>query len=160
MSLIVLRRSSYTSRRKVSTFLGVEIVEFRPDLSSPSSDFLPLLKLVCHSKHLARLMASFPEVSLQKSPLQVCRVFLRILCLLSAPVSRPCSNRKREDTRDDKHAYCATPIVHTATPLGMLSGYVPCSQAQRTHSSTAIGWRSMDLASKRFDTPLFIYIYI
>jgi hypothetical protein len=50
-------------------------------------------------------------------------------------------------TRGDKHSCCATPNVHTATPLGMLSGDVPCSQAQRTHSCTAIGWRSMELVS-------------
>jgi len=60
MSLMVLRRSSCTSRRIVSTFLGAEFVEVRPDLSSSSSDVLPLLKRACHSKHLARLMASFP----------------------------------------------------------------------------------------------------
>jgi len=41
------------------TFLGVVLVEVRPDLSSCSSDVLPLLKRACHSKHLARLMASF-----------------------------------------------------------------------------------------------------
>jgi hypothetical protein len=29
-----------------------------------------------------------------------------------------------------------------------------CSQAQRTRSRTAIGWRSMELVSKLFDTPL------
>jgi len=61
MSLMVLRRSSCTSRRTVSTFLGVELVEGCPKLSSSSSDVLPLLKRACHSKHLARLMASFPH---------------------------------------------------------------------------------------------------
>jgi len=40
---LVLRRSSCTSRRIVSTFCGVELVEGRPDLSSSSSDVLPLL---------------------------------------------------------------------------------------------------------------------
>ena len=60
MSLMVLWWSSCTSRRIVSTFLGVEPVEGHPDLSSSSSDVLPLLKCACHSKHLARLMASFP----------------------------------------------------------------------------------------------------
>jgi len=59
MSLMVLRRSSCTSRQIVFTFLGVELVEGRPDLSSSSSDVLPLLNHTCHSKHLARLMASF-----------------------------------------------------------------------------------------------------
>jgi hypothetical protein len=59
MSLTVLRRSSCISRRIVSTFLGLELVEVRPDLSSSSSDVLPLLKRACHSKHLARLVASF-----------------------------------------------------------------------------------------------------
>jgi hypothetical protein len=39
--------------------LGDELVESRADLSS-SSDVLPLLKHVCHSKHLTRLVASFP----------------------------------------------------------------------------------------------------
>jgi len=59
MSLMVLRRFSCTSRRIVSTCLGVELVEVRPDLSSSSSNVLPLLKRTYHSKHLARLMASF-----------------------------------------------------------------------------------------------------
>ena len=58
MSLMVVRRSSCTSRRIVSTFLGVELVEGRPYLSSSWSDVLPLLKRACHSKHLARLMTS------------------------------------------------------------------------------------------------------
>jgi hypothetical protein len=60
MSLMVLRWSSCTSRWIVPTFLGAELVEGHPDLLSSSSDVLPLLKCVCHSKHLARLMASFP----------------------------------------------------------------------------------------------------
>jgi len=60
MSLMVLRRSSCTSRRIVPTFLGFELVEVRRDLSSSSSDVLPFLKRACHSKHRARLMASFP----------------------------------------------------------------------------------------------------
>jgi hypothetical protein len=59
MSLMVLRQSSCTSRQIVSTFLGVELVEVRPYLSSSSSDVLLLLKRACHSKHLAWLMASF-----------------------------------------------------------------------------------------------------
>jgi len=60
MSLMVLRRSSCTSRRIVYTILGFELMEVRPDLSSSSSDVLPFLKRACHSKHLARLLASFP----------------------------------------------------------------------------------------------------
>ena len=99
-------------------------------------------------------------VSFQKSPLQICRVSRRIWCLLSGPVSRPCWNRKCEGTHGDKHSCCATPIIHTATPLGILSGDVPCSQAQRTHSRTAIGWRSMELVSKLFDTPTYVYYCI
>jgi hypothetical protein len=59
MSLMVLRRSLYTSCRIVSTFLGVELVKVCPDLSLSLSDVLPLLKSVCHLKHLAWLMASF-----------------------------------------------------------------------------------------------------
>ena len=61
MSLMVLQRSSCTSHRTVSTFLGVELVEGCSDFSSSSIDVLPLLKRVCHSKHLAWLMASFPH---------------------------------------------------------------------------------------------------
>ena len=57
MSIMVLRRSSCTGRRNVSTFLGDELVEGRPEFLS-SSDVLPLLKRACHSKHRARLMAS------------------------------------------------------------------------------------------------------
>ena len=60
MSLMVLRRSSCTGHRIVSTFLGVELVEGRPDLSSSSSDLLPLLNRACNSKHVARHMVSFP----------------------------------------------------------------------------------------------------
>jgi hypothetical protein len=37
----------------------------------------------------------------------------------------------------------------------MLSGDVPCSQEQLTHSCTAMGWRSMELVSKLFDTPSY-----
>jgi len=60
IAAMVLRRSSCTNRQIVSTFLGIEFVEGRPELSSTSSDVLPILKRACHSKHLARLMASFP----------------------------------------------------------------------------------------------------
>ena len=56
---MVLRRSSCTSSRIVSTCLGVEFVEGHPDLSS-SSDVLPLLKCACHSKHLTQHVATFP----------------------------------------------------------------------------------------------------
>jgi hypothetical protein len=90
------------------------------------------------------------------SPLQICRVSRRIWCLPSAPVLSPFWNRKCEDTRGEKHSCCATPNVHTATRLSMLSGDVPCSQTQRTHSRTAIGWRSMELVSKLFDAPSYI----
>ena len=157
-----LRRSSCTSRRMFSTFLGVELVEVRSDLSSSSSDVLPLLKRVCDSKHLARLWPHFYThvVSFQKSPLQICRVSRRIWCLLSTPVSRPCWNRKCEGTHGDKHSCCATPNVHTATPLGVLSSDLPCSQTQRTRSSTAIGWRSMELVSKLFDTPTYVLLIL
>jgi hypothetical protein len=47
------RRSLRISCRIVSTFLGVELVEGRSDLSLSLSDVLPLLKHACHSKHLA-----------------------------------------------------------------------------------------------------------
>jgi hypothetical protein len=63
-------------------------------------------------------------------------------------------------TCGDKHSCCATPNVHTATPLSMLSGDVPCSQSQRTHSPTAISWRTMELFSKLFDTHFFYTIFI
>jgi len=46
--------------------------------------------------------------------------------------------------------------MFTATPLGILSGDVPCSQEQRMHLRTAIGWRSMELVSERFDTPSYV----
>ena len=67
MSLMVLWRSSCTSPWIVSTFLGVELVEGRPDLLSSSSNILPLLKRACHSKHLVRLVASFPYARLISS---------------------------------------------------------------------------------------------
>jgi len=156
---MVLRRSSCTSRQIVSTFLGVELVDGRPDLSSSSSDVLPFLKHVCHSHD------SWPHfhthvVSFQKSPLKICRVSCRIWCLLSAPISCPCWNHKCEGTCGDKHSYCATPNVHTATPLSTLSGDIPCSQAQSTHSRAAIGWWSMELVLKLFDTPMYIPSFV
>ena len=43
-------------------------------------------------------------------------------------------------------------------PLGILSGDVPCSQAQRTHARNAIGWRSVQPVWELFDTPTYIYI--
>ena len=95
-------------------------------------------------------------VSFQKSPLQICRVSRRIWCLFYAPISCQCWNRKCEGTRGDKHSCCATPNAHTATPLGILSGDVPCSQAHCTHSRTAISWQSMELVSKLFDTPMYM----
>jgi hypothetical protein len=42
------------------------------------------------------------------------------------------------------------------TPLGILSGNIPYSQAQCTHSRTAISWRSTEIVSKLFDTPTYI----
>jgi hypothetical protein len=106
-----------------------------PDLSSSSSDVLPLLKHAYHLKHLAQLMASFP--------------YTRIVSKVSTPdlLSLTCG---------DKHWCCTTPNVHTAMPLGILSGDIPCSQPQRTHSRTAIGWCSMEPASKLFDTPTYL----
>jgi hypothetical protein len=92
-------------------------------------------------------------ISFQKSPLQICRVSRRIWCLLSAPVSHLCWNHKCEGTHGDK-LLCNSQCSHSDT-IGMLSGDVPCSQAQRTHSRTAIGWRSMELVSKLFDTLLY-----
>ena len=95
-------------------------------------------------------------VSFQKSPLQICQVSRRIWCLLSAPISCPCWNRKCEGTRGDKHLCCTTPSAHTPTPLGILSGNVPCSEAQRMNSRIAIRWRSMELVLKLFDTPTYL----
>ena len=57
MSLMDPRRYSCTRRRIVSTFSRVKLVVGRPDLLTSSSDVLPLMKRVCHSKHLARLIA-------------------------------------------------------------------------------------------------------
>jgi hypothetical protein len=48
MSLMVIRRSSCTIHRIDSTFVGAELVEGRPDLSSSLNDALPLLKRACH----------------------------------------------------------------------------------------------------------------
>jgi len=159
LSLMILRRSSYTSRRIVSTFLGVELVEGRPDLSSSSSDVLPLLKRVpletprtthcplsiCTSYHFRSHRSRFAEFH---AKFDVC-------LLLWFHVRAEIANMK---TRGDKHSCCATPNVHTATPLGMLSGDIPCSQALRTHSHTAIGWRSMELVSKLLDTHLCVCV--
>ena len=88
MSLMVLRRFSCTSRRIDSTFLGAELVEGRPDLSSSSSDVLPLSKRACHSKHLARLVASFPYARL-------------IISNVSAP-------RLQSFTQNLKFAFCSS----------------------------------------------------
>jgi hypothetical protein len=157
MSLMVLRWSSLTSRRIACTFLGVELVEGRPDLSSFSSDVLPLLKRACHSKHLTWLMASFLYarhiISKVSAPDLPSFAQNSVCSLLKFHVHAEIANVKTHVVT--KHSCCATPIVHTATPLGMLSGDVPCSQAQRSHSRTAIGWRSMELVLKLFDTPLY-----
>jgi hypothetical protein len=42
-----------TRHRIFSTFLGVEHVEGRPELSSSLIDVLPFLKRACHLKHVA-----------------------------------------------------------------------------------------------------------
>jgi hypothetical protein len=34
----------------------------------------------------------------------------------------------------------------------------PCSKSQHTHSHNAIGWRSMELVSKLFDTPSYCHL--
>jgi hypothetical protein len=53
-------------------------------------------------------------VSFQKSPLQICRVSRRIWCLLSAPVSRSCWNRKCLGTRGDKTlVFCNSQCSHS-----------------------------------------------
>jgi hypothetical protein len=36
------------------------------------------------------------------------------------------------------------------------SGDVPCSQAQRTHSRSAIRWRTVELVWELFDTPTYL----
>jgi hypothetical protein len=52
------------------------------------------------------------------------------------------------------HVVTNTSVVQlpmfTLTPLGILSGNIPCSQAQRTHSCTAISWCSVELSLKTF----------
>ena len=95
--LTVLRRSSCTSRRIVSTFLGVELMEGRPDLS----------------KHLARLMASFPYARRFIWKVSAPDLLSFTQNLLSAPFSRPFCNRKCEGTRGDKHLCCATLCSHS-----------------------------------------------
>jgi len=110
------------------------------------------LETPCTTHDLISIRMSYQFSSLRSRFAEFQR---RIWCLLSAPVSHPCWNCKCEGTRGDKHSCCATPNVHTATPLGILNGDVPCSQAQRAHSRTAIGWRSVELVSKLFDTPMY-----
>jgi hypothetical protein len=132
-------------------------MEGRPDLSS-SSDVLPLLKHACHSKHVARHMALFPYARRIISKVSAPDLPSLTQNLMFAPVSRPFWNRKGDGTRGDKHSCCATPIVHTATPLGTLSGDVPCSEAQRTHSRSTIRWRSVELDWELFDTPTYSYL--
>jgi hypothetical protein len=60
ISLMFIRRFSCTSHWIVSTFVWIELVQGHRDLSSSSSDVLPLLKRACHSKHIARHVASLP----------------------------------------------------------------------------------------------------
>jgi hypothetical protein len=154
---MALRWSSCMSRRIVSTFLGVELMEGRPDLSSSLSEVLSILKCACHSKHLVRLVASFQYAHCLISKVSAPDLpsFTNNLMFALCSSFTSCWNRKCEGTRGDKHWCCATPNVHTATPLDILSGDVPCSQAQRTHSRTAIGWRSMEIVSKLFDAPTY-----
>ena len=89
-------------------------------------------------------------ISFQKCPLHIYRVSRRIRCFLSVPVFHPCWNCNCEITRGDKLSCCATAIVHTVMPHGILSGNVPCSQAECMHLCTAFGWRSTERDFRKF----------
>jgi hypothetical protein len=138
--------------------LGVELVEVRHVLSSSSSDVLSLLKHAGYSKHVASLVASVPYTrrNISKSPLQIWKVSRKIWCLLSASVPLPSCNRKRAWTRGDQYGRCVNFNVYKATPLGILSGDVPCSLSQRPHSCTAIGWCSTEPVLELFDTHSYV----
>ena len=156
MSLMVLQRSSCTSRGIVSTFLGAELVDVCPDLPLSSSDVLPLearvplktprmthgLISICTSCHFKSLRSRFGEFHAELM-FALCSSFTSMLKL-------------QMWSHMWWHSFCATPNVHTAKPLGILSGDVHCSQAQPTHSHTAISWRSMELVSKLFYTPMYV----
>jgi len=108
-------------------------VEGRPDLSSSSSDVLPLkarvpLKTPRTTHGLVSTRTSYHFESLCSRFAEFHAEF-DVCSLLQYHIHAEIANVK---TRGDKHSCCATPSVHTATPLGMLSGDVPCSQAQHT----------------------------
>jgi hypothetical protein len=132
-------------------------VEGCSDLSSSSIDVLPLLKRTCHSKHVARHMVSFPcarhiisKVSAPDLPSLMQNLMFALLQFL---VHAEIANVKAHLVTN---TCCATPNVHTVTPLGTMSGEVPCSQAQCTHSRSAIRWRSVELVWELSDTPSYM----
>jgi hypothetical protein len=141
----------------VSTFLGFELVEVCPDFLSSLSDVLPLLKRMCHSKHLAWLMASFPHARyiISKVSAPDLPSFTQTLMFALCSSFTSMLTSQMWCIHGDKHLCCATPNVHTGTPLSILSGVIPCSQAQRTHSHIAISWRSMELVLELSDTPSY-----
>ena len=94
----------------------------RTDLSSSSSDVLSLLKRECHSKHLARRIASLLVfVAGLWSQFLISQVWHRIWCSLSASVSGQCWNRKWARGRDHKNAWSKPPNVYSMTARGMLA---------------------------------------
>jgi hypothetical protein len=105
----------------------------RPDLLSSSSDVLPLVKHMCHSKHVARHMALLPyacrnisEVSAPDLPSLTQNLMLaRCSIFKSMLTSQTLLNRWWQKL------CCATPNVHIAKPLGTMSGDVASSQSQQ-----------------------------
>jgi hypothetical protein len=133
ISLIVIRLSSCTSHRIVSTFLGVELVEGHPDLSSSSSDVLPPLKRSCQLKHAARHMASLPYACRNMSKVSAPDLpsLTQNLMFVRCSIFKSMLTSKRDCTGGDKNSCCATPNVHTAKPIGTMSGDIASSQSQQ-----------------------------
>jgi hypothetical protein len=96
---------------------------------------------ICTSYHFKSLCSRFAEFNAE---FEVCS-------LLQFQVHW---NHRCAGTRGDKHW---TSNVHTATPLGIMSGDVPCSLPQCMYSCTAIGWWSTETVLELFDTPMYIF---
>jgi hypothetical protein len=116
-------------------------LETRVPLETPGTNHG--LNSICTSYYFKSLHSRFAEY---QKELEVCS-------LLQFHVHDEIANVKAHVVT---HSCYATPNVHTETPLSILSGDIPCYQAQRMHSRTAIGWHSMELVSKHFDTPTYI----
>ena len=101
---MVVRRSSCTMRLTLRTISGLVLVESRPLRSSSSRDIRPFLNRECHSKHLARLIASSPYAGCSMSKASVADFLSFTQNLMLALCSRRESMTKSQSERHKKVA--------------------------------------------------------